>query len=61
MIWWGKSKDKKKEKDQDGVARVRTEPSPDAPKEQVPREKLPQTLQKLVDREDDYYDELYAP
>ncbi|KKA22120.1 hypothetical protein T310_3860 [Rasamsonia emersonii CBS 393.64] len=51
---WGKG-DKK---DDDGVAHVRDEPRPDFSKQHITREKLPQQLQQLVDRDDDYYDEL---
>jgi fission process protein 1 len=55
---WGKGSDKK---DDEAVARLRDEPRPDFSKEPIPREKLPRKLQKLVDREDEYYDELYTP
>lgn len=47
--------------DQDGVPRVRDEPRPETLKTQIPRQKLSRDLQQLVDREDDYYDELYSP
>ncbi|KAL1962017.1 hypothetical protein VTN77DRAFT_661 [Rasamsonia byssochlamydoides] len=48
---WGKSN----KKDDDGVAPLRDE-SPDVSKQRLPRQ-----LQQLVDREDEYYDELYSP
>ncbi|QKX54843.1 uncharacterized protein TRUGW13939_01932 [Talaromyces rugulosus] len=56
-MFWGK--DKKDEPD--GVPRAREEPRPESLSEQVPRRKLSRNLQQLVDREDDYYEELYTP
>jgi mitochondrial fission process protein 1 len=58
-MFWGKGKDKGG--DQDGVPRSRDEPRPEFLKDQIPRQKLPRDLQQLVDREDEYYDELYSP
>jgi hypothetical protein len=55
MIWGTRRSD------DDGVEHVRKEPRPDFSKQPIPSEKLPQDLQQLVDREDDVFDELYAP
>lgn len=57
---WGGDKKKKEEEEKDGVLRLRDEPRPDSLNKPVPREKLPKDLQQLVDRDDDYYDELYS-
>lgn len=57
-MFWGKDK---ANDDQDGVPRIRDEPRPDSLKDQIPRQKLSRDLQRLVDREDEYYDELYSP
>lgn len=57
-MFWGKDKS---DGDKDEVPRVREEARPESLKTQIPRQKLSRDLQKLVDREDDYYDELYAP
>jgi fission process protein 1 len=56
-MFWGK--DKKDEPD--GVPRLREETRPESMSDQVPRRKLSRNLQRLVDREDDYYEELYTP
>ncbi|KAJ9315844.1 hypothetical protein DTO271D3_3822 [Paecilomyces variotii] len=55
-MFWGKRKS-----DDDGVAHVRDEPRPDFSKQPLPREKLPPKLQQLVDREDNFFDEIYSP
>lgn len=52
---WGKDKDKDKKDEPNGV------PRPESLGEQAPRRKLSRNLQQLVDREDDYYEELYTP
>ncbi|OKL62505.1 hypothetical protein UA08_02760 [Talaromyces atroroseus] len=57
-MFWGKDKGGG---DQDGVPHTRDEPRPEGLKDQIPRQTLPRNLKQLVDREDDYYDELYAP
>lgn len=57
-MFWGKDKS---DSDKDEVPRVREEARPESLKSQIPRQKLSRDLQKLVDREDDYYDELYTP
>lgn len=57
-MFWGKDKS---DGDENEVPRVREEARPESLKSQIPRQKLSRNLQKLVDREDDYYDELYAP
>lgn len=57
-MFWRKDKS---DGDKDEVSRVREEARPESLKSQIPRQKLSRDLQKLVDREDDYYDELYAP
>jgi len=56
MIWGSRKSD-----DDKGVEHIRDEPHPDFSKQPLPREKLPKKLQRLVDREDDYFDELYSP
>lgn len=58
-MFWGKGKDKKDEPD--GVPRIREEPRPESLSDQIPRRKLSRNLQQIVDREDDYYEELYTP
>ncbi|KAH8690860.1 mitochondrial 18 KDa protein-domain-containing protein [Talaromyces proteolyticus] len=58
MFW---RKEKKEKDEQDGVPRLREDSRPESLKEDIPRHKLSRNLQKLVDREDDYYDELYTP
>jgi fission process protein 1 len=57
-MFWGKDKS---DGDKDEVPRDREEARPESLNSQIPRQKLSRDLQKLVDREDDYYDELYAP
>ncbi|EED18253.1 conserved hypothetical protein [Talaromyces stipitatus ATCC 10500] len=57
-MFWGKDKS---DSDSDEVPRVREESRPESLRSQIPRQKLSRDLQKLVDREDDYYDELYSP
>lgn len=57
MIWGSRKSD-----DDNRVEHnTRDEPPPDFSKQPLPREKLPRKLQRLVDREDDYFDELYSP
>jgi mitochondrial fission process protein 1 len=47
-------------KEDDGSApRQRKEERPASLSEPLPREKLPKDLQKIVDREDDFFDSLY--
>jgi hypothetical protein len=41
------------------VPRQRKEERPASLSEPLPREKLPTDLQKIVDREDDFFDSLY--
>jgi mitochondrial fission process protein 1 len=56
MIWGSRKSD-----DDKSVEHIRDEAHPDFSKQPLPREKLPKKLQRLVDREDDYFDELYSP
>lgn len=56
-MFWGN----RKQETDDGVARIRDEPRPDFSKEPLPREKLSPELQHLVDREDNFFNELYSP
>jgi fission process protein 1 len=56
MIWGSRKSD-----DDKSVEHIRDEAQPDLSKQPLPREKLPKKLQRLVDREDDYFDELYSP
>lgn len=58
IMFWGKDKS---DGDKDEVPHGREEARPESLKSQIPRQKLSRDLQKLVDREDDYYDELYGP
>ncbi|ERF69228.1 hypothetical protein EPUS_01185 [Endocarpon pusillum Z07020] len=46
-------------KNDENVPRQRTEERPSSLSEPLPRGKLPQDLQKIVDREDDFFDSLY--
>lgn len=57
-MFWGKDKS---DGEGDEIPRVREEARPESLKSQIPRRNLSRDLQKLVDREDDYYDELYSP
>ncbi len=46
-------------KNDETVPRQRKEDRPPSLSKALPREKLPKDLQKLVDREDDFFESLY--
>ena len=48
-----------KKQDLEDIPQVRSEPRPEALAKPVRREQLPEDLQKLVDKEDDFLDRLY--
>ena len=56
MGWFGSSKSDKNEPE---VSQKVAEALPSTLSKPVPREKLPEDLQKLIDREDDFMDRLY--